>query len=64
MSIAPQVVEPTDRVNNYTVIVDQGAEDGVSEGDLVLIAVGDNENLRARVIDVSQHRSVAEIETV
>jgi len=62
MSVAPRVATPSQRVNGYTVLVDEGAQDGLSEGDDVMLSVGD-EYVRSTVVDVSETQSVVEITT-
>lgn len=63
MSTAPRVVSPSQRVNEYTVLVEMGAKDGLSEGDTVMLDAGGDKFLRATVIDVTENKSVLEIET-
>jgi|GEM_PF-2257539 cell shape-determining protein MreC len=62
MSVAPHVATPERRVNDYTVVIEQGARDGLSEGDSVILAIGD-EHVRSTVVDVTERKSVLEINT-
>ncbi|MFC4406604.1 hypothetical protein [Haloarchaeobius iranensis] len=64
MSMAPRVVTPSRRVNEYTVVIDEGARDGLSEGDSVMLSVDGSDHLRATVVDVAETEAVLEINTV
>lgn len=60
MSAAPRVVTPKHQVNDYTVVIPKGAEDGVSEGDKFVVDVG-KDTVSATAIDVGQTEAVLEL---
>lgn len=60
MSVARPSTEPTDRVNDYTVVVSVGSEDGVNEGDEVLVSV-DGEEVVGTTTQVGRDESVVEL---
>jgi cell shape-determining protein MreC len=49
-------------VNDYTVIIDKGARDGLSEGDSVVLELEET-YVRSTVVDVSEEQSVLELPT-
>jgi len=60
MSTAPRVVTPDHRVNDYTIVVAVGAEDGVSEGDEFVVDIGDD-TVSATAVDVGRAEAVLEL---
>lgn len=60
---APRPVEPTEKINDYTVVVDEGAEDGIIEGEVLMVTSDSEGPLRGRVVDTSDTKSVLEITT-
>lgn len=60
MSITPRVAQQQERVNSYTVVVSEGAEDGISEGDELLVSV-DGDEVVGTVVDVGRKQSVLEL---
>jgi|GEM_PF-2498560 len=60
MSVARPSTEPTGRVNNYTVVVSVGSEDGVDEGDEVLVSV-DGQEVVGTTTQVGRDESVVEL---
>ncbi|WP_129112696.1 hypothetical protein [Halegenticoccus tardaugens] len=60
MSIAPRVATPERRVNDYTVIISEGAEDGICEGDELVLSI-DDEHVIATVVDVGRKKAVLEL---
>lgn len=63
MSVAPRTVTPEHQINDYTVVVSQGAEHGISEGDEFVVDLGE-ETMLATAIDVGQRESVLELNRV
>lgn len=61
MSSVNRVTSPGQRVNSYTVLIDEGAKDGISEGDKLLLSYDDH-TLMATVVDVGESKSVIEID--
>lgn len=60
MSTAPRFVTPEHRVNEYTVVIQSGAEDGISEGDEFVVDVG-GDTVSATAIDVGKTEAVLEL---
>lgn len=60
MSVAPRLAESEVRINEYTVVVSAGAEDGVTEGDELVVPV-DGEEIVGRTTQVGRHESVVEL---
>jgi cell shape-determining protein MreC len=60
MSVAPRITQPKERINGYTVVVSEGAEDGISRGDELLVSI-DDENIVGTVIDVGHRQSIVEL---
>lgn len=60
MSVAPRMADLTAQINEYTVIVSVGAEDGVTEGDEVVVPVDDRE-IVGKTTQVGQQESVVEL---
>lgn len=60
MSTAPRIVTPKHQVNDYTVVVPKGAEDGVSEGDEFVVEI-EGRTVSATAIDVGRTEAVLEL---
>jgi hypothetical protein len=60
MSTAPRIANPQRRINSYTVVVSEGAEDGISEGDELLVSIDGNQTV-GTVVDVGREQSVLEL---
>lgn len=60
MIASPRPAESKVRINEYTVVVSVGAEDGISEGDEVMVPV-DDENIVGKTTQVGQSESVVEL---
>lgn len=63
MSTAPRIVTPKHRVNDYTVVIPKGAEDGVSEGDDFMLQI-DGEPVSGTATDVGKTEAVLELSRV
>lgn len=48
------------RVNDYTVVIEQGTEDGLEVGQRVRVDVGDRQT-RGRIFDVVQEKAVVQL---
>ena len=60
MSVAPRNVTPTHRINDYTVVISEGAEQGVSEGDSFLVTLEDR-MVNAVAISVGKQETILEL---
>lgn len=60
MSVAPRTVTPKHKINDYTVVVSQGAEQGISEGDEFVVDL-DGRTTLAKAVDVGQREAVLEL---
>lgn len=60
MSTAPRFVTPKHRVNDYTVVIPEGAEDGISAGDEFVVEIGEG-TVAATAIDVGKTEAVLEL---
>lgn len=55
-----QRVEPLRKINNYTVIIPHGEEDGLRQGQKVVVMFREGDE-PAKVIDVGSEESVVEL---
>ena len=60
MSTTPRIATPKHRINDYTVVIPDGAEDGVSEGDEFVVEVS-GDTVTATAIDVGRREAVLEL---
>jgi len=60
MLAPPRPAESKVRINEYTVVVSTGAEDGVTEGDEVVVPI-DGEEIVGTTTQVGQSESVVEL---
>lgn len=60
MSTAPRVATPKHQINDYTVVIPEGAEDGVSEGDEFVVKISED-TVSATAIDVGRREAVLEL---
>lgn len=60
MSTAPRFVTPKHQINDYTVVVPEGAQDGISEGDEFVVEIGEK-TVSATAIDVGRREAVLEL---